>query len=266
MKRTILWALIILLLTAGFARAGSTEVEPPFYELKSLAALTLNEDEEAKLALRITYYSGGTVYKGGTETELTGACAMHCASVVLTNRLGKIVTAQEIAEANNAGINKARYWRSFVAWGKLEKAYGVRFFSFDMAQFGTRLKARGVKPEQRRQEKLNAVAAALDEYGQDTGLIIHFNSAKTLNGAGRRHAVVVMGYILKDGVVTDLLVNDSSGNTALRAAYSLKESTLPHSMLGDKIVSSADPDTIPLLLMDCLVSYRWIETSEENNP
>ena len=256
MRRTILPALLILLLAVGLARAEAP-AQPPYYDLQGL--IELKEGEELRLALPTTYYSNGVVYKGDTKTELTGACALHCAAVVLSNRLGRTIGAQEVAAANNVSIKKARYWRAYVAWGKLEKAYGVYFSSFDMAQFGLRLKARGVKTAQRRQEKLSAVAAALDSYGQGTGLVIHFNSAKQLNGAGRRHAVVVMGYILKDGVVTDLIVNDSSGVAPLGAASRLAESVLPHGMLGEKALKQTDPDTLPLLLMDYLVSYRWIE-------
>lgn len=254
MKRKLLPLLLVLVLMMPLARA---ETLPPFYELKPL--VTLKEGEEAVLALPISYYSGGVVYKGDTKTELGGACALHCAAVLLSNRFSRTVTAQETAKANNISITRARYWRAYVAWGKLEKAFDVHFDSFDMAQFGSRLKARGVKTAQRRQEKLNAVAQALDQYGQGLGLVIHFNSGKKLNGAGRRHAVVVMGYIKKDGVVTDLIVNDSSSDAPQGAAARLAQSVLPHSMLGEKGEKNADPETLPLLLMDYLVSYRWIE-------
>ena len=257
MKRAVCFIVCLFLICPALAGEAPAQIADAAYFLASL--IEAREGEEAVLALETSYYSGETVYKGATSQPLTGACALHCAAVVITNLKGETVTAQQVAKANNISKTSPKYWRAFVAWGKLESAYRVRFGSFDMAQYGSRLKANGVKTDERRQSKLDALRGALDEKGAGVGLIVHFNSTGKLNGEGKKHAVVILGYIRKDGVVTDLLISDSSVAPPRGACVRLSESSLPLSMLGEKKLGEADADTLALRVMDYVVSYRYIE-------
>ena len=258
MKRTAVFLLCLFFIFPARA-LEETPASIPDATYALLPLIEKKEGEETVLALESSYYSGETVYKGTTSTPLTGACALHCAAVVITNLSGETVTAQQVAKANNISKTSARYWRAFVAWGKLESAYRVRFDCFDMAQYGSRLKANGVKTDDRRRGKLDALISALNEKGAGVGLIVHFNSTGKLNGSGKKHAVVVLGYIKKNGVVTDLLISDSSVAPPSGACVRLSESSLPLSMLGEKKLAKADRETLALQMMDYVVSYRFIE-------
>lgn len=262
MKKSFLKALLLFflctLILAPTAHAQEQLVSPPFYTLRDI--FEVRENEEAHFALETSYYSGELVYKGATDAPLTGACVLHCSAVVMSNRFGYAVPVQEVAKANNKTIRKAKNWTAFVTWGRLESSFQVRFSpSYNMAQFLSRQKANGVKLAQRRQAAMEEIVSALHLYADNTGLIIHFNSTGTSNGSGKRHAVVVMGYILENGVVSDLIVNDSSLEAPLGVAVRLSESSVPLSMLREKGLEQADKETLAMQMMDYLVSYRYLE-------
>lgn len=264
MKRIAFFFFVALLLFFTLSAHGEAADQSPeadtVYELAPL--IELSDGEEMALTTPSSYYSGAPVYKGTSSQLLTGACALHCASVVITNIKGDAVTAQEVTKANNISKVSSKYWVAFVAWGKLESAFGVRFQSFDMAQYSARLKARGIKADERRTDKINTLCAALDENAAGVGLIVHFNSTGQLNGSGKRHAVVVLGYVKKDGQVTDLLIGDSSVQASRGACVRLSESSLPLSMLGKKKLAKADKSTLALTMMDYVVSYRYVSLKE----
>ena len=129
-----------------------------------------------------------------------------------------------------------------------------------MVQYGTWLKNTGVRKDERRHNKIETLAEALNQHGQDTGIILHFNASGQLNGSGHRHAVVLLGYILKDKQVVDLLISDSNVKAPEGACVRLSRSSLPLSMLGKKAFKKANEngDNLALLMMDYIVSYRYI--------
>ncbi len=255
MKRLLTFLLLLSLLVPACAEEAA-RLPDTTYELAPL--VTLSEGEELVLTLQSSYYSGETVYKGSTGKVLTGACALHCAAVVITNLTGKTVTAQEAARANNISKTSGKYWSAFVSWGKLGNSFGVDFESFDLAQYGSRLRANGTDKVERRQKKLDMIVEALENYAGASGLIVHFNATGQLNGSGKRHAVVVVGYIQKDGVVTDLLLSDSSVPAPAGACVRLSQSSLPLSMLGEKRLAKTAESELAALMMDYAVSYRYV--------
>ena len=90
MKKTAVLLLILLLfLMPASSRAKEKETYLPdtWYDL--LPQIQLAEGEELVLALPRSYYSGEPVYKGTNGAVLSGACALHSASVVLSNLSGE---------------------------------------------------------------------------------------------------------------------------------------------------------------------------------
>ena len=260
MKKTavlIIWTLLLVTLAAS-AEKEETFLPDASYDLSPL--IRLEEGEELVLALSRSYYSGEPVYKGTNGAVLSGACALHCASVVLSNLSGEEITGQEVTAANNRDIREPRRWVNYVAWGKLATRYQVNFSSFDMAQYDTWLRNNGVHKAERRQNKMESLAEALDQHGRDTGVILHFNGSGKLNGSGHRHTVVLLGYIMKDKQVTDLLISDSNVKAPDGACVRLSLSSLPLSMLGKKALKKANEngDSLALLMMDYIVSYRYV--------
>ena len=257
-KRASKWLCLALLLLAFSSVAEETLLPDATYELMPL--VTLREGETVRLAASSSYYSGEPIYKGNTGLTLSGACALHSASVVITNLTGAVVSGQEITAANNRDIRSARNWVNYVAWGKLATRYQVDFQSFNMAQYSANLKNHGFRTDERRHNKLETLAEALDVYGGSAGVILHFNQSGQQNGDGHRHVVVLLGYILKDSEVTDLLISDSSVPAPQGACVRLSESSLPLSMLGKKALAKAEEagDNLALRMMDYIVSYRYI--------
>ena len=261
MKKTLSVILCLLLLLSGTAYAAEEEdsyLPDTYYELSPLVRLA--QGEELVLALPLSYYSGEPVYKGNTGVRLSGACALHSAAVVISNLTGHTVTGQDVTAANNRDIRSASRWVNYVAWGKLATRFGVDFDSFNMAQYGSRLKARGVGKDERRHSKMETLAEALRLYGDGTGIILHFNASGQQNGSGHKHVVVLLGYIVKDSEVTDLLVSDSAVKAPQGACVRLSESSLPLSMLGKKPLAKAvdKGENLALLMMDYVVSYRTV--------
>ena len=260
MKKTALLLILLLFLTPASSRAKEKETYLPdtWYDLPSQVQLA--EGEELVLALSRSYYSGEPVYKGTNGAVLSGACALHSASVVLSNLSSEDITGQEVTAANNRDIREPRRWVNYVAWGKLATRYEVNFSSFDMAQYDTWLRNNGVHKAERRQNKMESLAEALDQHGRDTGVILHFNGSGKLNGSGHRHTVVLLGYIMKDKQVTDLLISDSNVKAPDGACVRLSLSSLPLSMLGKKALKKANEngDSLALLMMDYIVSYRYV--------
>ncbi len=260
MKKTalLLICLMIMFSQAAWAEEDETFLPDTWYDLSSIAQT--EEGEAMMLVLPRSYYSGEPVYKGNTGLPLSGACALHCASVLISNLAGEEITGQEITAANNRDIRDPRHWVNYVAWGKLATRYQVDFYSFNMVQYGTWLKNTGVRKDERRHNKIETLAEALNQHGQDTGIILHFNASGQLNGSGHRHAVVLLGYILKDKQVVDLLISDSNVKAPEGACIRLSRSSLPLSMLGKKAFKKANEngDNLALLMMDYIVSYRYI--------
>ena len=254
MKRLLIFFLLLFLIVP--ACAEDSTLPDTTYDLAPL--VTLKEGEELHLTLESSYYSGETVYKGSTGKVLTGACALHCAAVTITNLTGKTVTGQDAARANNVSKTSGKYWSAFVSWGKLGNSFGVDFESFNLAQYGARLRANGVGTTERRQKKLDTIVEALETYASKSGLIVHFNATGKLNGSGKRHAVVVVGYIKKDDAVSDLLLSDSSVPAPTGACVRLSQSSLPLSMLGEKKLAKTEESDLPAILMDYAVSYRYV--------
>ncbi len=249
---------------AALAAAAAAESAPDgFY---SLTPNGIAADETAMLLLERSYYSGETIYKGSTGKPLNGACALHCAAVVISNLTGEAVSGQRIAAANNRDIRREASWTPFVSWGKIASAFQVSFHTENMAQYGSNLKNRGVKTAERRLRKAERLAALLGERSPDGGLIVHFNSSGQLNGSGaHRHAVVLMGYVTRDGALVDLLVNDSSLPAPEGVCVRMSASSLPESILGARKAAQARErgDNLTMLLMDYAVSCRWADINEE---
>ena len=235
-----------------------------FYDLTALAEV--REGEQAVLLVQRSYYSGETIYKGTTNKPLNGACALHCAAVLISNLRGEALTGQQVAKANNRDIRRETSWTPFVSWGKLSSAFHVGVKTQNVAQFSANLKQRGVKTRERRERKLEKILEIFREKAGNTGLILHFNSSGHLNGSGtHRHAVVLVGYVENGGEIVDLLVNDSSIPAPGGACVRMSESSLPVSILGKKKAekTAAQGESLTLLLMDYAVSCRWIFEGEE---
>lgn len=261
MKRPAVLFLCLLLFLAPFTSAAEDEEEylpDARYVLSPL--VQLEEGEEMALAFPESYYSGEPVYKGNTGLPLSGACVLHCASVVLSNLTGREITGQEITAANNRDIRDPRHWVNYVAWGKLATRYEVGFESFNMVQYSASLRNSGVHKDERRHNKIESLAEALGQLGGDAGLILHFNASGQLNGSGHRHAVVLLGCILRDSQVVDLLISDSNVRAPQGACVRLSRSSLPLSMLGKKALRKAEEagENLALLMMDYIVSYRYV--------
>ena len=235
-----------------------------FYDLPQI--VEERDGEHAVLLLDRTYYSGETIYKGSTRKPLNGACALHCAAVLISNLRQEAVTGQRVAKANNRDIRNDTSWTPFVSWGKVASAFGVSIQTANMAQYGERLKKRGVSTSERRMEKLERLLEIFRESAPDSGLIVHFNSSGRLNGSGtHRHAVVLMGYLEREGEIVDLLINDSSVLTPGGACVRMSESSLPVSILGKKKAERAEQagENLTLVLMDYAVSCRWAVLENE---
>ena len=264
MKKPALLLICLLLLFPLLSPAEEEAVLPDtWYELSPL--VQKEEGEAAMLLLPRSYYSGEQIYKGNTGLPLSGACVLHCASVVLSNLSGQEITGQEVTAANNRDIREPRRWVNYVSWGKLATRYQVDFYSYDLAQYNTNLKNSGIRKDERRHNKIETLAEAMNQLGGNAGLILHFNVSGRLNGSGHRHAVVLLGYILKDRQVTDLLISDSNVPAPQGACVRLSQSSLPLSMLGKKALNKAveNGDNLALLMMDYVVSYRYVKKAAE---
>ena len=113
--------------------------------------------------------------------------------------------------------------------------------------------------------KMARLVELLGQSAPDSGLVVHFNSSGRLNGSGtHRHAVVLIGWIERDGAIVDLLVNDSSIPAPLGVCVRMSESSLPVSILGKRKAGQADArgDNLAMILMDYAVSCRWVRTEE----
>lgn len=261
----LLFCLLLLMMPAGRAEEDDTYLPDTSYELAPL--VHLEEGEEMILALPYSYYSGEPVYKGNTGLTLSGACALHSAAVVISNLLETEITGQEITAANNRDIREPRRWVNYVSWGKLAARYQVDVSSVNMVQYDAGLRNTGVHKADRRQNKMETLAEALVNVGEGAGIILHFNSSGQLNGSGHRHVVVLLGYILKDHTVTDLLISDSAVKAPAGACVRLSESSLPLSMLGKKTMNKAveNGENLALRTMDYIVSYRYIQKAEQHD-
>ena len=264
-RRRILAGLLALLavLGCGMARADGGGGDG-YYDLREIA---LPREGESVILLReSSYYSGDTIYKGSTGRPLNGACALHCAAVLISNLRGETVTGQQVAKANNRDIRQERSWTPFVSWGKVASAFGVSVRTENMAQYGNQLKNHGVKTAGRRTQKMARLVEIMRASALDGGLMIHFNSSGRLNGSGtHRHAVVLMGYIEQNGEIVDLLINDSSVPAPGGACVRMSESSLPESILGQKKADQARTkgENVAMLLMDYAVSCRWASLDEQ---
>ena len=253
----ILWLILALCLPRAWAEGDG------FYTLDGL--VSADEDETVVLLLDRTYYSGDTIYRGTTLKPLKGSCALHCAAVVFSNLRGEGISGQQIAAANNRDIRQASSWTPFVSWGKLSSQFGFTVHTTNMAQYGANLKKHGVKTVERRQQKMARLTEIFETSGSGGGLIVHFNSSGQLNGSGaHRHAVVLMGYIVENGQVTDLLVNDSSLPAPQGVCVRMSRSSLPVSILGQRRVdqAAANGDNLAMILKDYAVSCRWASQEE----
>ena len=265
MRIRAITALLLAVLLAGQAccLAEYTGADA-FYDLSALPVLS--EGETARLLLSRSYYSGETVYKGSTTKPLNGACALHCAAVVISNLRGSAVSGQQVAKANNRDIRNDSRWTPYVSWGKVASAFDISVHTEDMAQYGNRLKQRGVKSAERRRQKMARLVELFEEHAAGSGLIVHFNSSGVLNGSGtHRHAVVLMGVVERGGEAVDLLINDSSVAAPGGACVRMSESSLPLSIMGKRKAeqAAAKGENLALLLMDYAVSCRWIADAAE---
>ena len=251
-----LWLLTAAALADGGAGDG-------FYELGAIPQV--GEGEEAVLLLERSYYSGDPVYKGKTDLPLNGACALHCGAVLISNLRGEMVTCQQVAQANNRDIRDDKRWTPFVSWGKVASAFGISLHTENIAQYGDYLRNHGIKKDDRRGMKMSHLVELFRDSGQNGGMMIHFNSSGRLNGSGtHRHAVVLVGYIQRDGQITDLLINDSSIPAPQGACVRMSASSLPASIIGEKQVDRlrSKGEDIAMILMDYAVSCRWAEMDE----
>ena len=250
-------ALLLALLLCAPAAAAEQQDAGWF----TLAEIALVQPwEQAVLPFSRSYYSGETVYKGGSAAELAGSCAIHAASVVLSNSRGEPVSAQQIARINNATVRNEADWSNYVAWGRIGKPFQLDFSGMNLADERKQLRAQGLSGEALRRGLMQRVAALFDEHGSSTGLILHFNNSGELNGAGTRHVVVMLGYITEDGEVCDLLLSDSSVPAPEGACVRLSQSSVPRAMLGERSFTqlAGDGEDMALLPMDMLVSCRWL--------
>ena len=260
------FAALLILLTALYPVPASAEetAMDGYYDLKEI--VSVNEGETAVLFLERSYYSGDQIYKGRTGRPLNGACAMHCAAVLISNLRGEAVTGQQVAKANNRDIHNEKRWTPFVSWGKVASAFDISVRTEDLAQYGNYLKNHRFKTGERRAMKMARIVEIYRDRAENVGMMIHFNSSGRLNGSGNhRHAVVLMGYIERDGDIVDLLINDSSVPAPVGACVRMSRSSLPEPIIGAKKYRKAveDGEDIAMLLMDYAVSCRWIVSDSE---
>lgn len=254
MKR-LLGLLLAALFLMGAAAAEDAAAGDGYYDLAQL--VSLDAGETAVLLNASSWYSGDAVYRAKTQRTLPGSCVLHCVSVMLTNARGSAVTAQEVAQANNAGV-KAASWSANVTWSRVEKQFVALFGSESLVAFDRQLRLEGVARNERRQRKMAYIASLAEQYGRGVGVLVHFNSSGSINGGGRRHGVVVLGYIMRDGRVTDLLISDSATPAPQGACVRMSRSVVPHSMLGDRGLKNRTPEEALLLAMDGAVSCRYL--------
>ena len=260
-------AFLTLLLCLGLisARAETAPMDG-YYDLQQV--VSAEEGETAVLLIDHSYYSGDQIYKGSTGRPLNGACAMHCAAVLISNMRGEVVTGQQVAKANNRDIRDERRWTPFVSWGKVASAFGIGVSTEDLARYGNYLKNHRVGTAQRRAMKMARIVEIFRERAGSAGLAIHFNSSGRLNGSGNhRHAVVLVGYIERGGEIVDLLINDSSVAAPAGACVRMSRSSLPEPIIGAKKYKKAVEagEDIAMLLMDYAVSCRWITDNNEGS-
>ena len=249
---------LLLCLSPLCARAEAAPMDG-YYDLREI--VSADEGETAVLLMDSSYYSGDLIYKGRTGRPLNGACAMHCAAVLISNMRGEIVTGQQVAKANNRDIHDERRWTPFVSWGKVASAFGISMFTEDLAQYGIYLKNHKYKTDERRAKKMARIVEIYHDCAGSAGLMLHFNSSGKLNGSGNhRHAVVLVGYIERDSKIVDLLINDSSVAAPAGACVRMSRSSLPEPIIGKKKYKKAieSGEDIAMLLMDYAVSCRWI--------
>ena len=263
MLKTLPVRFAVFLLLLAFlclpAQAEETRMDG-FYELKPL--VSEREGETAVLLMERSYYSGDMIFKGNTSRPLNGACALHCGAVLISNLHGETVTGQQVAKANNRDIRNEARWTPYVSWGKVASAFGIGVHTSDLAQYGNSLKNHGVKTGDRRVRKMEHIVEIYRNSVEAGGMMIHFNSSGRLNGSGiHRHAVVLVGYIERDGRIADLLVNDSSVPAPEGVCIRMSESSLPVSIIGQKKLDKAldGGEDIAMLLMDYAVSCRWAD-------
>ena len=263
MLKTLPVRFAVFLLLLAFlclpAQAEETRMDG-FYELKPL--VSEREGETAVLLMERSYYSGDMIFKGHTSLPLNGACALHCGAVLISNLHGETVTGQQVAKANNRDIRNEARWTPYVSWGKVASAFGIGVHTSDLAQYGNSLKNHGVKTGDRRVRKMEHIVEIYRNSVEAGGMMIHFNSSGRLNGSGiHRHAVVLVGYIERDGRIADLLVNDSSVPAPEGVCIRMSESSLPVSIIGQKKLDKAldGGEDIAMLLMDYAVSCRWAD-------
>ena len=261
-------AVLMLLQVVSCPVPASAENAPMdgYYDLSAIAAA--DEGETAVLLMDSSYYSGDMIYKGRTGRPLNGACAMHCASVLISNLRGEIVTGQEVARANNRDIRDERRWTPFVSWGKVASQFDISVRTEDLAQYGNYLKNHKIRTDERRARKMARIVEIYRDRAKNVGMMIHFNSSGKLNGSGNhRHAVVLVGYIERDGEIVDLLINDSSVAAPGGACVRMSRSSLPEPIIGAKKYMKAleSGEDIAMLLMDYAVSCRWIVRDGEGD-
>ncbi len=250
---------VFLLLALLLPQAQAEEPKMDgFYDLGPL--VSEREGETVVLLLDRTYYSGEMIFKGHTGRPLNGACALHCGAVLISNLRGEKVTGQQVAKANNRDIHNENRWTPFVSWGKVASAFGISVKTVNLAQYGSNLKSHGVKTADRRVMKMERIVEIFRDSAEAGGLMLHFNSSGRMNGSGNhRHAVVLVGYIERDGRVADLLINDSSVPAPEGVCIRMSESSLPVSIIGQRKLDKAleAGEDIAMLLMDYAVSCRW---------
>lgn len=257
LKRIILIVAMLLLavfsaLAEGEAPAGMDGV----YELPPLVAL--RPGETYRLIGNSSYYSGDTVYKGESGQELKSACVLHALSVMLTNG-GKPATAQELAYWNNHGYNRDSSWTAIVTYGRIGSRYKVKFSVVNLLSKDEGWRKKKLSMEERQQKKLSLMEELLFSEAVETGLVIHFNSTRQLNGQGNRHTVIAVGAVYDEsGNVVDLLLSDSGIPAPDGACVRLGDSSLPERMLGEKMEELSD-EGIALGLMDYAVSCRYLK-------
>ncbi len=264
LMRTLSAALALLICLCPVSAWPESEAMDGYYDLHQI--VSAEDGETAVLLMDRTYYSGETIYKGGTGRPLNGACAMHCASVLISNMRGEIVTGQQVAKANNRDIRDERRWTPFVSWGKVTSAFGISMFTEDLAQYGNYLKNHRFKTDERRAKKMARIVEIYRDCAGSAGLMLHFNSSGRLNGSGNhRHAVVLVGYIERNGEIVDLLINDSSVAAPAGACVRMSQSSLPEPIIGAKKLKKAvdSGEDVAMVLMDYAVSCRWIIDDNE---
>lgn len=252
---SLLAIMFCLLLAIPAGRGEEPVIIDAFYPLE---AHETAEEEEVYFCRDSSYYSGAPVYKGATSQELPGACVLHSAAVLISNLRNTPCTAQEAALANNKGYNSPRNWTSIVVWGRIAGAFSVQFQPESMSEYRSRLKARGVKKNERSEMMLDKLRQMLETHGDGIGLMLHFNSTGKSNGDGRMHTVVLVGYVKKGDKIVDLIVNDCNVAPPEGVCVRLRDSTLPKAMIGEKKLSGMTDAEVVTALMETLVTCRWV--------